>query len=109
MKVLFRITLVITAALFGSRQVVLESNHDTDMLKNGPYPQSLKSRIMSRTGHLSNDDCARFLPYLADKGTEKIFLAHLSKENNLPALALEVAKKALEKYPDVKIEVCREK
>ena len=57
------------------------------MLKNGPYPYSLKKRILSDNGHLSNDACAEFVPHLVDKGAEKIILAHLSKENNTPSLA----------------------
>ncbi len=103
------VTKGIAAALLGCRQVVIESNHDVDMLKGGPYPISLQNRILSRTGHLSNEDCARFLPYLAESGTQKIFLAHLSNENNHPALALECAKNALKGYEGVEVEVCREK
>lgn len=103
------VTKGIAAALMGCRTVVIESNHDIDMLKNGPYPKSLQNRILSRSGHLSNEDCARFLPYLAQSGTKSIFLAHLSKENNLPALAYESASAALKDYGDVSIEVCPEK
>lgn len=103
------VTKGIAAALLGCRTVVIESNHDTYMLKNGPYPVYLQNRILGKNGHLSNCDCARFLPYLADSGTEKIFLAHLSKENNLPALALESAKEALKDYAEVEVEVCNEK
>lgn len=100
------ITKGIASALLGCRTVVIESNHDIEMLKNGPYPQSLKSRILSRNGHLSNADCARFLPYLAESGTQKVFLAHLSKENNLPSLALSTAQGAVK---GMDIEVCPEK
>ncbi len=103
------VTKGIASALLGCRTVVIESNHDTDMLKNGPYPVYLQNRILGKNGHLSNADCARFLPYLAQSGTEKIHLAHLSKENNLPALALESAKEALKDYAGVGVEVCREK
>ena len=103
------VTKGIGAALLGCRQVVIESNHDVDMLKNGPYPVSLQNRILSRSGHLSNEDCARFLPYLAESGTQKIYLAHLSRENNHPALALECAREALGNYSGVELEVCREK
>lgn len=103
------VTKGIAAALMGARQVVIESNHDIDMLKSGPYPIYLQNRILSNTGHLSNADCARFLPYLAKSGAEKIFLAHLSKENNLPALALECAKEALREFEGIELEVCREK
>lgn len=103
------VTKGIGSALLGCRQVVIESNHDVDMLRGGPYPIYLQNRILSNTGHLSNADCARFLPYLAESGAEKIFLAHLSKENNHPALALECAKNALKEFEGVEIEVCNEK
>ncbi len=75
------------AELKGVRYIVLESNHDTDMLLHGPYPPTLKQRILSRTGHLSNGDCAHLAQYLADEGAERILLAHLSKDNNTPELA----------------------
>lgn len=97
------ITKGIAAALLGCRQVVLESNHDIEMLKNGPYPKSLQDRILSRSGHLSNADCARFLPFLAQSGTEKVFLAHLSKENNTPALALSAA---MQTAAETSTEIC---
>lgn len=103
------VTKGIASALLGANTVVLESNHDVDMLKNGPYPIYLQNRILSKNGHLSNDDCARFLPYLAESGTKKIWLAHLSKENNLPAVALECAVNALEGHGGVQVEVCKEK
>lgn len=79
------------AELKGARFVVLESNYDPDLLLRGPYPPSLKQRILSYTGHLSNADCARIARYLADEGAERILLAHLSKENNTPSLALEAS------------------
>lgn len=103
------VTKGIASALLGCRTVVIESNHDIDLLKNGPYPIYLQNRILSKNGHLSNDDCARFLPFLAQSGTNKIWLAHLSKENNLPPVALECAKNAMSDYPEVEIEVCKEK
>lgn len=103
------VTKGIASALLGCRTVVIESNHDVDMLKRGPYPVYLQNRILSKNGHLSNDDCAKFLPYLTQSGTQKIWLAHLSRENNLPALALECAEKSLESFEGVEIDVCREK
>ena len=75
------------AELKGSRYMVLESNHDPDMLLHGSYPPTLKQRILSRMGHLSNSDCAHLAEYLADEGAERILLAHLSKDNNTPELA----------------------
>lgn len=80
------ITPEIASYLLGCKSVVIESNHDVKMLKCGPYPYILKKRILSDHGHLSNDDCAAFLPKLVDMGAEKIILAHLSKENNTPEL-----------------------
>ena len=82
-------------ALLGCDMVVLESNHDIEMLRNGPYPQYLKRRILSEQGHLSNRDCAAFLPQLLKSGTRRFLLAHLSRENNTPALAVESALAAL--------------
>jgi Metal-dependent hydrolases of the beta-lactamase superfamily I len=82
------VTPAIEAALLGCEQVILESNHDIDMLLNGPYPPSLKQRILSPYGHLSNANCAELVCKLAATGTKSLTLAHLSRDNNLPALAL---------------------
>jgi phosphoribosyl 1,2-cyclic phosphodiesterase len=79
-----QITPEIASYLLGCKSVVIESNHDTKMLKNGPYPYILKKRILSDHGHLSNEDCAAFIPKLVDMGAEKIILAHLSHEINTP-------------------------
>lgn len=73
--------------LTGCEAVVLESNHDLDMLMEGQYPDVLKKRIASRWGHLSNADCAAFAAELAQNGTKAFLLAHLSRENNEPRLA----------------------
>ena len=73
--------------LMGCESVVLESNHDPEMLWGGPYPYDLKERIASRWGHLSNPDCAEFAAELTANGTKNILLAHLSQENNDPQLA----------------------
>ena len=89
-------------ALTGCEAVVLECNHDPDMLREGPYPFHLKTRIASRFGHLSNGDCARFAAYLAANGTKSFILAHLSRENNLPALALDTVRAAI---PDESIKI----
>jgi phosphoribosyl 1,2-cyclic phosphodiesterase len=67
--------------------LVFEANHDVEMLQSGPYPQYLKSRILSPIGHLSNTDCGKTL---AENMTEKlkhVWLCHLSEENNHPELA----------------------
>lgn len=78
-------------SLKGCKMVVLESNHDTMMLQNGPYPYYLKRRILSDSGHLSNESCSEILPYLVNEGTKSIILSHLSAHNNLPELAFQTA------------------
>ena len=79
----------------GCRLVYLESNHDIDMLKTGPYPFQLQKRILSNVGHLSNDACADALRTLVNKGSTHFVLAHLSIENNTPELAYETSTNAL--------------
>lgn len=98
------ITKSIRDGLTGCRDVILESNHDIDMLASGPYPEFLKMRILSRKGHLSNPDCAEFAAELCEYGTKNILLAHLSPENNTPELALAEVSAALA-GKDVKINV----
>ena len=82
-------------AVAGCDFVVLESNHDVQMLRYGAYPYPLKKRILSDLGHLSNDACADFLPELAKSGTTRFMLAHLSRENNRPELAYHRAEQSL--------------
>lgn len=73
--------------LLGCESVVLESNHDPDMLMEGPYPYDLKLRIRGKKGHLSNEDCASLAAMLYANGTKNILLAHISEQNNTPRLA----------------------
>lgn len=73
--------------LSGSDLVLLEANHDVDMLLAGPYPYPLKQRILSRRGHLCNEDCGRALIALHERGVRNVILGHLSRENNTPELA----------------------
>ncbi|MBR3935785.1 MAG: MBL fold metallo-hydrolase [Oscillospiraceae bacterium] len=75
--------------LLKSEAVLIESNYDNGMLEFGPYPYHLKRRIKGQTGHLSNTECAAFLPELVKSGTIHIVLGHLSKENNTPDVALQ--------------------
>ena len=75
--------------------LMLESNHDLDMLRDGPYPWSVKQRVMSRVGHLSNLAAAEFLEGEYDGGAAYVVLAHLSESNNLPELARFSAERAL--------------
>lgn len=85
----------------GVKNIVIESNHDIEMLKNGPYPQYLKERILSERGHLSNVDCAQFIRELAQQGSVSFTLAHLSEENNMPMLALDTARAALDGFDGI--------
>lgn len=89
------ITREIRDGLTGCDAVVLESNHDVNMLMSGPYPYDLKLRIRSKRGHLSNRDCADFAAELAGMGTTRFLLAHLSEENNYPDLAYDETFSAL--------------
>lgn len=82
-------------ALSGCEAVVLESNHDVEMLMEGSYPYNLKRRIRSDRGHLCNRDSAAFAAELAEKGTRAFLLAHLSEENNTPEVALGEAESAI--------------
>jgi len=75
--------------------MMLESNHDLEMLRDGPYPWAVKQRVMSRVGHLSNNAAANFLADEYDGGAAYVVLAHLSESNNLPALARVSAEQAL--------------
>ena len=77
----------ITSNLSQCKKAIVESNHDKNMLENGPYPRFLKERILSPRGHLSNDMCAQLICYLCDKGVNEFTLAHLSQENNTPKKA----------------------
>jgi phosphoribosyl 1,2-cyclic phosphodiesterase len=76
--------------------LLLESNHDLEMLRDGPYPWSVKQRVLSRVGHLSNEAAAQFLEQDYDGQAAYIVLAHLSESNNLPELARLAAHQALE-------------
>ncbi|MCF8056484.1 MAG: MBL fold metallo-hydrolase [Desulfocapsa sp.] len=75
--------------------VILEFNHDPDMLKSGPYPLSLQQRVRSSHGHLANEDAASFLQTLLHDKLQYLVLAHLSETNNSPDLALKSAEAVL--------------
>ena len=85
----------IRQGLEGCELVLLESNHDINMLSRGPYPIHLKRRILSETGHLSNSSCAEELPKLLSTGTTRFVLGHLSQQNNTPDAAMTSANSAL--------------
>ncbi len=79
----------------GSDIVLLEANHDVDMLVNGRYPENLKQRILSSVGHLSNEASGEIAKMLLKSGTRAILLGHLSEENNISDVAYDVVRGAL--------------
>ena len=81
--------------LLGCENVVLEANHDLEMLWNGSYPYHLKERIASDNGHLCNADSAAFAAELFAAGCKNFTLFHLSQDNNTPPLAMEVYRETL--------------
>jgi phosphoribosyl 1,2-cyclic phosphodiesterase len=83
--------------LQGCDVLIVESNHDLEQLRNGPYPWSVKQRVMSRVGHLSNDALADFFRSDYDGRAAYIVLAHLSEQNNVPEIAQGAAESALGK------------
>lgn len=76
---------------------VLESNHDEEMLMDGPYPYYLKQRVISDSGHLSNKTTAKYLSTIVGDKTKAIILAHISQKNNTPEIAYDESKQKLEK------------
>lgn len=85
-------------ALMGCDAVVLESNHDPILLETGPYPYPLRQRVAGPGGHLSNQDCAALAVELVQNGTNALFLAHLSEQNNTPVTALRETQQTLREY-----------
>lgn len=77
---------------------LFESNHDVEMLMNGPYPTWLKRRVVGTCGHLSNRDAAIYLAKFIGPNTQKVILTHLSKKNNKPQLAMETIKEVFAEY-----------
>jgi phosphoribosyl 1,2-cyclic phosphodiesterase len=94
--------------LRGCDGLVLESNHDLEMLRGGPYPWAVKQRVMSRVGHLSNESLAEFLATDYDGGAAFLVLAHLSEHNNHPDLARVAAERALGTRRELREELCAE-
>ena len=85
----------VRTAVTGSDVILLESNHDIEMLKKGPYPPHTKIRILSDVGHISNNVCATEVKRLFENGTKRFILGHLSLNNNTPLLALSASESAL--------------
>lgn len=90
------ITEEIEKNILGSDEIILESNHDREMLMYGSYPLTLKRRVAGECGHLSNDAAASACIKLLESGTKNIMLGHLSDENNTPEIAYKTVKNALE-------------
>ena len=83
-----RVTKLIAHHVRKCRALILEANHDQQMLMDGPYPMPLKQRVRSNQGHLANGDAARFLAGLVNSSLQYVILAHLSETNNLPEVAM---------------------
>lgn len=82
-------------AVTGAGLLVGEFNHDVDTLRAGPYPARLKARILGDRGHLSNEAGAKLAAWAVRHGAGRVVLAHLSKENNTPEMALRAAREAM--------------
>ncbi len=96
----------------GCKKVILESNHDKEMLVRGGYPEYLKRRILSDTGHLCNEESALACADLVKEGTTEVLLAHLSENNNLSELAYWTTRSYLKKCgigKEVKIKVASQR
>ena len=102
----------IKEAISHADYLVIEANHDVEMLANGPYPAYLKQRIQSESGHLSNDSCGRALAENMTERLKHVWLCHLSEENNHPELARKTVETILRSYgiipgKDMELEVLR--
>ena len=94
--------------------LVIEANHDVEMLMQGPYPQHLKERIQSKTGHLCNRDCGVAIAENMKESLKHVWLCHLSEENNHPELARKTVESVLREYgiiagKDIQLEVLKRK
>ncbi len=94
--------------------LVIEANHDVEMLQQGPYPEYLKKRILSPNGHLSNTDCGKAVAENMTEGLRHVWLCHLSEENNHPELARKTVETTLRSYgiipgKDLELEVLKRK
>ena len=91
-----KVSQTVETALAYADTVILESNHDPVMLKEGPYPAYLKKRISGPQGHLSNYEAGKVLARIPHAGTMQVFLAHLSQQNNFPHLAMHTVSEILQ-------------
>ena len=95
-----------------AHHLVIEANHDEEMVQSGPYPQFLKERILSGTGHLSNRSCGEAVAQNMSEGLKHVWLCHLSEENNHPELARKTVESVLRSYgivagADLQLEVLK--
>jgi phosphoribosyl 1,2-cyclic phosphodiesterase len=97
---------LVATLLTGLQVVVLESNHDPQMLMDGPYPWELKQRVRGRLGHLSNPDSARLLQRIFSDELQAVILAHMSETNNRAELALDCAQTSLHEFLDQDGKIC---
>jgi phosphoribosyl 1,2-cyclic phosphodiesterase len=94
------VTQHVVEKLSGCEALVIECNHDLDMLMEGPYPVSLKHRVSGRFGHLSNTDAGRLVAALERSRLRHLIAAHLSQQNNRPALAVKALSEGAGCEPD---------
>lgn len=100
---------MVSRALEGCQALVLEANHDLEMLWNGPYPLHLKHRVVSSKGHLSNEQMRDLLGELAGPHLQQVILAHLSEQNNSPQAALQALGTSLARAPRARVLVAERK
>lgn len=102
-------TTLVVERLKGCDILVVESNHDDQMLMGGAYPWHLKQRVGGRMGHLSNDEAAELLRRVVGSGCRAVVLAHLSEKNNTPTLALAAASRVLNRglFRQIELHVAR--
>ena len=103
-----KVTHLMAQRLRGCHGLVLEFNHDLEMLKNGPYPLSVQQRVKSSHGHLSNNDATSFFNDIYHEELRHVVLAHLSEANNLPQFAFAGIESDLHRYPSTRFEIARQ-
>lgn len=101
-------THLMTQRLKGCHGLILEFNHDPEMLKNGPYPLSLQQRVRSSHGHLSNQDAVEFFDSVHHEQLQQVVLAHLSETNNLPSFAMACIEERKSQYCNTRFEIAHQ-
>lgn len=98
-----KVSNIVREACKNSDFLAFESNYDNNMLLNGPYSWTLKNRVKSNVGHISNDESAKFICSISNNILKKVFLLHLSQENNKPEIAFKTLRKILDKRIDIEL------